>query len=309
MTSKKLGIVIPVRNEAENIIGLIYEINDALAQNWDFEIVIVDDNSSDGTGEKIESVFHETGNIIILTLARKFGQTIALRSGIEYIKQRVDVIITMDGDGQDNPYEIEKLINPIIQENFDLVIGSRVNRADSWGKRNFSKIANSLIKYIFKLPLNDQGSPLKAFKPHLYERLPEMKDQHRYIPLLAGLVGAQIKEVPVMHRPRKYGKSKYGLTKSIKVMLDLPYIYITCKSQRSIPRFTSALSIFLLLTALIIQIELVLNKIIYGKSILEKVSFYFSLNLLIVAFLLAIMTLVLPYSNKHIDVMYKENTN
>jgi glycosyltransferase involved in cell wall biosynthesis len=305
MTNEKLGIVIAIRNEVENIIQLLHELIDALDKNYEYEIVIVDDNSHDDSVQKINSVFYENEKIIVLTLNKNFGQTIALRCGINYIKNRVDIVVTMDGDGQDNPYEIEKLLGPIIYENYDVVVGWRVNRSDAWHKRALSKLANNLIKGVFKSPINDQGSPLKAFKPQIFQELPEMQDQHRYIPLLSGIIGANIKEVPVVHRPRKYGKSKYTLSKTLKVILDLPFIYLIIKSRRNIPRISTAFSFIIFLTAIIIQIELLIKKIFYDESILEKVSFYFSLNLVTTSFLIFIVILMLK-TNNDFNVVYKK---
>lgn len=302
-TNVKIGIVIPIRNESENIIQLINEIKDALKDTIDYQIIVVDDNSLDDSVQRIEDSF-AGHNIVILGLNRNSGQSLALECGITYLLGKAEVVVTMDGDGQDNPYEIVKLIKPIVEDDYDMVVGWRSTRSDSWVKKNSSRLANKIISLIFGIQIHDQGSPLKAFRLDIYEKIPKIVDQHRYLPLLAWIVGADVIEMPVLHRHRKFGKSKYGFLKALKVLLDIPYIYILVKMQDHISRFGIGLGLGGVSLSIIVLGVLAIKKIIYEQPILDKVSFFVSLNFLIFSILIIIMTVI--FNRRELGKIYKK---
>ena len=304
----RIGLVVPVHNESENIQALLKEIREFSNKQkiYDYRVVVVDDGSTDDTLEKVLITSKKFKNLKIIRLAKRFGQTTALRCGIESILDSVHVIVTMDGDGQDSPNEIVKIIEPVISENYDLSVGWRKDRNDSWIKKKLSRVANNIIKWIFNIPINDQGSPLKAFTPDLYRSIPKMYDMHRYIPLLAGIVGARICEVPVMHRPRVFGKSKYGAIKAIKVALDIPFILISTSFIGKLPRVIMSAGLIGLIISLTILIYILLDKIFNQNEVLTNVLFYLSLNLIL--FSVIVMLISITISNKADDklIMFKD---
>jgi glycosyltransferase involved in cell wall biosynthesis len=219
MRNPDLSIVIPVFNEAESVKPLYDSIKSVVTEmEYTWETVFVDDGSTDGT-HKVLELLHAAGECIhIVRLRRNFGQTAAMAAGLD--EARGEIIVILDGDLQNDPRDIPLLISKLI-EGYDLVSGWRVNRQDGFARCLFSKVANSLISLITGVRLHDYGCTLKALRRDLAKQLKLYGEMHRFIPALAANIGANILEVPVRHHPRKFGKSKYGLSRTIRVMLDL----------------------------------------------------------------------------------------
>ena len=216
----ELSIVIPVFNEEENIVPLIREIDQALAPDRGcYEIVVVDDGSKDATFAVLQRLFVPTGRLKIVKLKRNFGQTAALAAGLDHAAG--EVIVLMDGDGQNDPADIPTLLEKIAEGN-DLVAGWRYQRKDPFLSRRLpSMIANGLISWATKVKLHDYGCTLKAMRKDLAKSLRLYGEMHRFIPAIAHERGGQITEVKVNHRPRLRGTSKYGITRTLRVVLDL----------------------------------------------------------------------------------------
>jgi glycosyltransferase involved in cell wall biosynthesis len=216
----ELSIVIPVFNEEENIAPLVQEIDRTLAPSQKrYEVVIVDDGSRDGTFAALRRLFSPNGRIKVIQLKRNFGQTAALAAGLDHASG--EVVVLMDGDGQNDPADIPLLMTKIAEGN-DLVAGWRHDRKDPFFSRRLpSMIANRLISWTTQVKLHDYGCTLKAMRKDLAKSLRLYGEMHRFIPAIAYERGAQIAEVKVNHRPRLRGASKYGITRTLRVVLDL----------------------------------------------------------------------------------------
>ncbi|OCC14444.1 Glycosyl transferase, family 2 [Dissulfuribacter thermophilus] len=215
-----LSIVVPAYNEKENLPILVQEIREgASATDLPFEIIIVDDGSTDGTTEELCRLAREIPELKAVILRRNFGQTAAMKAGFD--KAKGTIICSMDGDLQNDPKDIPLLVKKI-QEGYDLVSGWRKDRKDPfWSRKLPSKIANWIIGRTTGVLLHDYGCSLKAYRRDVAKNLLLYGELHRFIPVLAQQYGAKITEVPVNHRPRIRGKSKYGIGRTYRVILDL----------------------------------------------------------------------------------------
>lgn len=222
------SIVIPVFNEEDNIKFLIASIENALVA-YRYELIFVDDFSSDASCEMIKSNANPYTTLIAFEHHR--GQSSALASGIKWA--RGHYIVTMDGDLQNDPSDIPKMLGIIQNEDLDMVIGFRQNRQDPFLKTTPSKIANFVIRMTTQLQIRDSGCALKVMTSKIAKELPLYGELHRFMALNAHLRGARIKEVPVIHHPRIHGASKYGLERTYKVLKDLSQILITHKKAYS----------------------------------------------------------------------------
>jgi len=216
----ELSIVIPVFNEEESIAPLVHEIDQVLAPSQkSYEIVIVDDGSKDGTFAALQSLFQQSERLKIVRLKRNFGQTAALAAGLDHAVG--EIIVLMDGDAQNDPADIPLLMRKV-EEGNDLVAGWRHQRKDSFFTRRLpSMIANRLISWTTQVKLHDYGCTLKAMRRELAKNLRLYGEMHRFIPAIAHERGAQIAEIAVNHRPRLRGVSKYGISRTLRVVLDL----------------------------------------------------------------------------------------
>ena len=212
----QLSLVIPLYNEAENVAPLTAQIDKALA-NYSYELIYIDDCSTDTTRQEILGLKHP--KVSLIELKKNYGQSLALAAGIAYASG--PYIVTLDGDMQNDPTDIPAMLEKLEQEDFDLIIGFRKNRKDSFLKKIPSKIANFIIRKATKFNIKDQGCALKVFTSETAKEINMYGEMHRFISLLAFLNGARIAQVPVKHHPRKFGKSKYGLGRTIKVVNDI----------------------------------------------------------------------------------------
>jgi len=214
----KISIVIPVLNEEESVIKL-YEALTPVLQKYGqpYEIIYVDDGSTDKTPALVSEI--PDNHVVLIRLRRRFGQTAAMSAGIDYAKG--ETIIMMDGDLQNDPQDIPRLMAKM-DEGYDIVSGWRKDRKDKYWTRIFpSKIANWLIGAFTGVKLHDYGCSLKAYHKDVIKDLKLYGEMHRFIPALASWYGAQIAEIPVVHHPRQFGKSKYSLSRITRVVLDL----------------------------------------------------------------------------------------
>jgi glycosyltransferase involved in cell wall biosynthesis len=215
-----ISVVIPVYNEADNLVTLYEELKAVLRRiAGSAEMIVVDDGSTDATASILGDLCGHDPSLTAVRLSRNFGQTAALAAGIAHA--RGDVIVTLDGDLQSDPADIPRLIAKL-DEGYDLVHGWRVDRQDRFVTRRLpSMLANRLISSATRLKLHDYGCPMKAFRGGLARSLRLYGEMHRFIPALARDLGASIVEIPVNHRPRVRGVSKYGLSRTPRVLLDL----------------------------------------------------------------------------------------
>ena len=214
-----LSIVIPVYNEEENIPILADEIRRALEpQGIVYEVIAVDDGSTDASWARLEAVRAADPRWILVALRRNFGQTAALSAGFDHA--RGEVIVPLDGDLQNDPADIPRLL--ALAAEYDIVSGWRKNRQDRLLSRRLpSLLANWLISKVTGIHLHDYGCTLKAYRREVVEHLRLYGEMHRFIPAIASWMGITIVEVETHHRPRRFGRSKYGITRTVRVVLDL----------------------------------------------------------------------------------------
>lgn len=260
-----LSIVIPIYNEEENIRILhekLKEVLDSLEK--EYEILFVDDGSTDRTLSILEEIQAKDKHVVVLSLRRNFGQTAAFAAGFDFA--RGDVIVTMDGDLQNDPADIPKLLE-LIKDN-DLVSGWRKKRKDPFFTRRLPSIAaNWLISKVTGVKLHDYGCSLKAYRRDVIKNLKLYGEMHRFIPAVASWYGVRIAEVETVHYPRLRGKSKYGISRTVKVVLDL----ITVKFLQSFStkpiQFFGPIGILSGLFGFLISLYLAIDKLFFGRDI------------------------------------------
>jgi glycosyltransferase involved in cell wall biosynthesis len=246
MEIRKLSIVIPVYNEEENVPLLYRELKEVLEElPYDYEIIFVNDGSRDRTGEVLEEIAQKDKKVKVIEFARNYGQTSAMMAGMDFASG--DIIITMDGDLQNDPKDIPRLLEKI-KEGYNVVSGWRKKRKDAAISRKLpSKIANWLIGKITGVRIHDYGCTLKAYRSDVIKRVRLYGELHRFIPALASTVTRvdKIIEIPVNHRPRRFGKSKYGISRTFKVLSDLFFIWFLKKFMQKPIHFFGILGLFL----------------------------------------------------------------
>lgn len=221
ITSKRdVSFVIPVYNEEKNLPVLYQELIAAAdTLRGSYEIIFVDDGSTDGSFPALREIQAGDPRVKIIRLRKNFGQTAALSAGFD--RARGGIIITLDADLQNDPADVPLLVAKI-EEGYDIVSGWRIRRKDKFVSRRLpSKVANAIISKVTKVKLHDYGCTLKAFRRDVVKHIKLYGEMHRFIPAIASTMGIAIAEVPVNHRHRVHGKSKYNLSKSIRVILDL----------------------------------------------------------------------------------------
>jgi glycosyltransferase involved in cell wall biosynthesis len=215
-----LSIIVPLYNEEESVVPLYRAVVAALdALGLQYELILVDDGSTDGTVAQARQLVERDDRLRLLILRKNFGQTAAMVAGIDHAQG--DVLVTMDGDLQNDPKDIPLLIEQI-RAGYDIVVGWRHKRQDPFISRRIpSRLANWLIGVVTGVPIRDNGCSLKAYRAEVIQRIPLYSEMHRFIPAIASIGGARIKEVRVRHHARQFGRSKYGLSRIYKVLLDL----------------------------------------------------------------------------------------
>jgi glycosyltransferase involved in cell wall biosynthesis len=229
-----LSVLIPVYNEEGNL-SLLHDKLDVVLKKTKkaYEIIFVDDGSSDGTLEILLDLKEKNPNLKVVSFSRNFGQTAALSAGIDFSKG--DIIIPMDGDLQNDPEDILPLLQKI-EEGYDVVSGWRKGRKDPFLTRRLpSMIANKIISWIGGVHLHDYGCTLKAYRRDILKNIRLYGEMHRFIPIYAQWIGARVSEIPVRHFPRRSGASKYGMSRVVKVILDLMVVkFLLSYSQKPI---------------------------------------------------------------------------
>ncbi|WP_347244014.1 glycosyltransferase family 2 protein [Thermogutta sp.] len=236
-----VSVVVPLHNEAGNIETLHSELREVLQSLgccWD--ICYVDDGSTDETPQKLAQIAERDGNVQVIFLTRRFGQAAALRAGMD--ASHGDIVITLDGDLQNDPRDIPHFLAKIA-EGYDVVHGWRLQRQDSYLRRRLpSQVANWLIRKLTGAPTPDLGCGIRAMRRWVVEHLELVGDMHRYLPILARDLGARSTVIVVNHRPRRFGKSKYGLRRFFAVLADLPLIIFLTRYRWRPIRLMAALS-------------------------------------------------------------------
>src|SRR6478735_3775080 len=220
----ELSLFLPVLDEEENLRPMHAKISAALDQlGKTAEVIFVDDGSTDKSLSILKEIAAEDSRVRVISLRRNYGQTAAMSAGIDAAKG--EILIPMDADLQNDPADISRLLDKL-DEGYDVVSGWRKNRQDKLISRKIpSQIANKVISWIGGVPLHDYGCSLKAYRREVVEDVRLYGEMHRFIPIYAAWEGASVAELPVGHHPRRYGKSKYGLARIGRVLLDLFILY------------------------------------------------------------------------------------
>jgi glycosyltransferase involved in cell wall biosynthesis len=287
-----LSLVIPIYNEGENLPLLfdsIYNTMNALNQSW--EVIMVDDGSQDNSLSILtEYAQKDADHVRVISFRRNFGQTAAIAAGLDYAQG--ETIILLDADMQNDPADIPMMLAKL-DEGYDLVSGWRISRKDNALTRNFpSMIANWLISRVTGVHLHDYGCTLKAYRRDVLEGFRLYGEMHRFIPVYASSVGAKITEMPVNHHPRKFGKTKYGLERTVKVILDLFTVkFLISYSSKPIYLFGGAGG-FLMVVSTIIMFFLFIRRIFLLVSIANSPLLQISAMFFILGFQSILMGLI-----------------
>ena len=258
-----ISVIIPIYNEEENIKKLSQSILEALS-NIDFEVLFINDGSTDNSEEDIRSISKNYSNMKLINLRRNYGQTAAMQAGFDYSKG--DIVVPMDGDLQNDPKDIPILIDKI-NEGYDVVSGWRKNRSDKKITRILpSKIANGLISKISGLHLHDYGCTLKAYRKEIINDIKLYGEMHRFIPIYAAWEGGKVTEIEVTHHARSAGKTKYGLSRIPRVILDILVIRFFDKSLDRPIHLFGQFGLLMFLVAFLLSILAIFIKIFMNIS-------------------------------------------
>ncbi|MBN2400478.1 MAG: glycosyltransferase family 2 protein [Candidatus Aminicenantes bacterium] len=283
MKKTLVSIVIPVFNEAENV-GLLHnEIALAVTNRpEDYEIIFIDDGSSDGSLAALKNIRGQDARIKIIQFRKNFGQSAAISAGFEWC--RGDIVIAMDADLQNDPADIPLLVDKV-KEGFDIVNGWRKDRHDKWLTRKLpSFFGNKLISWITGTRLHDYGCTLRGFRKDVVKSLKLYGEMHRYIPAIASRMGIQSTEITVNHRARQFGKSKYGLGRTFRVVIDLISLkFLLAYSHRPLQIFGGA-GLLMILTGLVSGSYLTYAKFVLNQGISGRPLLFFTLLMVFLGF-------------------------
>jgi glycosyltransferase involved in cell wall biosynthesis len=255
-TKTDLSIIIPILNERENLPELYHQLTMILAHlNRTYEIIFVDDGSSDGSVELCQKLTKLNSHVVLIELRGHFGKSTALQAGFQTANG--DVIITMDGDLQDDVKEIPRFLEAL-DSGFDLVSGWKQKRQDPLSKRLPSRLFNFVTSFLTGIPLRDFNCGFKAYRREVIDCLDLYGELHRYIPVLAHAKGFRIGEIPVYHHPRRHGKSKYSFERFLRGAFDLLTILFLCSFQRRPLHLFGLVGLVFVLTGLAIDLYLAL---------------------------------------------------
>jgi len=276
-----LSIVIPVHNEAENLLALgdaLWEVLSGLEETW--EVILVDDGSQDDSFAGLRKLHERDARFRVLRFRRNFGQAAAFAAGFAYA--RGEAVITMDADLQNDPHDIPMLLNTLRDGDYDVVSGWRVHREDSWIRRFPSRVANWLISWATGVHLHDYGCSLKAYRAEVVKNVHLYGELHRFIPALASWMGIRLKEVPVQHHARTHGKSKYNLSRVTRVLLDLLTVtFLLGYGVRPMQIFGRA-GLYSTLIGFLLALYLTALKLFTGISLSRRPLLFLAILLIIV---------------------------
>jgi glycosyltransferase involved in cell wall biosynthesis len=276
----EISVVVPIYNEVESLPHLIEAIASVMQANpHTYEIICVDDGSQDGSAQWLKQTARERQDLKVIILRRNYGQTPAMAAGFNYARGRV--IVTMDGDLQNDPADIPLLVNKLA-EDYDLVSGWRKHRQDDRLTRLLpSKIANWIIGRVTGVRLHDYGCSLKAYRCELVADMKLYGELHRFLPALAFIEGARIAELPVRHHPRKFGYSKYGLGRTLRVVMDLLTISFMKKFLTRPMHVFGVFGVISIALGTAIGLHLTFIKLVFNQSIGDRPLLLLALLLLL----------------------------
>lgn len=286
----EISVVIPVYNEDDNV-WLLYDnlepVLSKLCRNY--EVILVDDGSKDGTYNKLRQLHEKNNHFKVIKFRRNFGQTPAMRAGFDFASG--GIIITLDADLQNDPEDIPKILEKM-DEGYDIVSGWRKNRKDKASRRFPSAIANKIISVLFRVRLHDYGCTLKAYRKEVLDNIELYGEMHRYIPAIASWMGVKVAEIPVNHRARKFGKAKYGISRTIRVILDIITIkFLLTYSKKPMQIFGLA-GVFTSLVGFITTTYLIVERLFFDKPLSTRPLFILSIFMIFIGMQLITMGLL-----------------
>lgn len=268
----EISIISPVYNESDNIeifINKVFQVMGESSRKW--ELIIIDDGSTDGSRDILKKLSKEKPELRALLLSKNFGQTPAIQAGFDKAKGKY--FVTLDSDLQNDPKDIPRVLNKLIDEELDLVVGWRKNRKDNFFLRNFpSMIANTLIGIITGVRLNDYGCSLKAYNASILKEVRLYGEMHRFIPawMATKIPPEKIKQIEVEHHPRVAGVSKYGISRTFRVFVDLISVYFFMRFFNRPGHFFGLIGLILSSIGTIMLAYLVAIKLYYGVDIGDR---------------------------------------
>jgi glycosyltransferase involved in cell wall biosynthesis len=256
--------VIPVYNEEKSLAPLHEQLCAVLQSlGLSYEIILVDDGSTDGSYDVLRDLRTADDRVKVLRFRRNFGQSAAFAAGFDYAQG--DLVVTLDGDGQNDPADIPRLLEKLGEGDYDVVTGWRVNRQEPLARRLVSRIANRIISRTTNISVHDRGCSLKVFKSEIVKSMRLYGQLHRFLPELASIIGVRVAEVPVNDRNREFGKSKYGaLTRTPRVVLDLVTVSFLLGYFASPMQFFGSVALVSSLLGVLIGGGLALTKTYHG---------------------------------------------
>lgn len=276
-----ISIIIPAYNEGDSIKEIHFELDSVLRTITDkYEIIFVDDGSTDNSFEILRQIKQVDNKVKVIKFRRNFGQSAAISAGFDYSKG--DVLITMDGDLQNDPRDIPKLLAKLEKEDYDVVCGWRVDRQDSLLKKSFSKIANWLRRRFIAGGIHDSGCTLRAYKKKCIDDLELYGEMHRYIPALVLRRGYKIGEVVVKHHERQYGKTKYNWERIIRGLLDLIVVIFWQKFSVRPMHIFGGIGLILSFIGTVVGLYLVILRLFFDMGLSDRPLFIVAIFMVIV---------------------------
>jgi glycosyltransferase involved in cell wall biosynthesis len=276
-----LSIIIPAYNEEDNVLPLYGELKEVLeGQSRPFEIIFVDDGSRDATFLTLESIHQKDPRVKVIKFRKNFGQSAALKAGFDHASG--NILITMDSDLQNDPHDIPALIDAMEKDDFDVICGWRYYRQDSPSKKIFSRLANSLRRYITRETIHDSGCTMRSYKKECVQDLELHGELHRYIPAILQWKGYRVGELRVNHRERVSGFTKYSWRRITNGFLDLIVVAFWQKYSVRPMHIFGGWGFFLVLAGLIINGYLFIERMFYNISIMDRPLFIIGFFLIVI---------------------------
>jgi len=268
MVKSMISIVVPLYEEEKNVPLLVAEVAEKLSDHV-YELILVDDGSTDATVRAVKLAQAGDERVVLVQLRRNFGQTAAMSAGFE--QARGEFVVYMDGDLQTDPADIPKLLERLKRDDLDMVNGWRKNRQDASLSRNLpSKIANALIRRTTKVRMHDYGCPMKLMRAEVAKNLRLYGEMHRFIPALADLYGTRMAEEEVSHRPRQFGESKYGIGRTVRVLVDLLLVVFFQRFTDRPLQLFGPVGLVALVSGLLIDLSLSAEKVFFGADLATR---------------------------------------
>jgi glycosyltransferase involved in cell wall biosynthesis len=292
-TEPQVSIVVPLYNERDNAAACYRDIAEAMAAaGLPYEVLFVDDGSTDGTLDALKAAVGDDERVSILELRNNFGQSAAFAAGFDHA--RADVVVPMDGDLQNDPRDIPRLLAKLEEApGYDVVSGWRRDRRDSFGRTFASRTANWLISRLTGVRLHDYGCSLKAYRRSVLKDIQLYGEMHRFIPALIRWVGGRVTELPVNHRARAAGRSKYGMGRTFRVLLDLVTVEFMMKYMTKPLYFFGKAGSLSVLMAFVVLFTVVAQKLARGTNMTGNPLLYLSVTFLLIGVQFLLMGLIM----------------